>query len=141
MKAASVFPSEFNQFATAFCKIWFLLSERSSLLTKKKTRKFYQSWYCTCSKYANVLHVQQHLYSLIHSQFYTIHHVLDYNKLLNIMHCEPLITNWRWMINTKKQHLVGVCAFYEICCKLGKRNLPDEKLHRWSHQTLLQVAR
>ena len=39
MKAASVFPSEFNQFATAFCKIWFLLSERSSLL-KKKTKKF-----------------------------------------------------------------------------------------------------
>ena len=36
MKAASVFPSEFNQFATAFCKIWFLLSERSSLLKKNK---------------------------------------------------------------------------------------------------------
>lgn len=39
MKAASVFPSEFNQFATAFCKIWFLLSERSSLLTKKKKQE------------------------------------------------------------------------------------------------------
>lgn len=40
MKAASVFPSEFNQFATAFCKIWFLLSECSSLLTKKKQENF-----------------------------------------------------------------------------------------------------
>lgn len=80
MKAASVFPSEFNQFATAFCKIWFLLSERSSLLTKKKNKKIlsvlilHMFKVCKC-----ILHVQQHLYSLIHSQFYTIHHVLDYN--------------------------------------------------------------
>ena len=36
MKAESLLPSEFNQFATAFCKIWFLLSERSSLQKKKK---------------------------------------------------------------------------------------------------------
>jgi len=36
MKAESLLPSEFNQFATAFCKIWFLLSERSSLQKKIK---------------------------------------------------------------------------------------------------------
>ena len=78
MKAASVFPSEFNQFATAFCKIWFLLSERSSLLTKKNKKILSVLILHMFKVCKHILHVQ-HLYSLIHSQFYTIHHVLDYN--------------------------------------------------------------
>ena len=69
MKAASVFPSEFNQFATAFCKIWFLLSERSSLLTKKNKKilsVLILHMFKVCKR---ILHVQQHLYSLVQLLF------------------------------------------------------------------------
>ncbi len=39
--------------------------------------------------------------------------------------------------------MVALCKSYLYYIKisnLGNRNLPDEKLHHWSHQTLPQVA-